>query len=205
MQDTYQNPSTPRFKIIFAGECSAGKTSIVMQYAYNKFEINYLGTVGIDFVSHFLNVDGTFLRLQIWDTAGQERFKCLVPSYMRGANACILVYDVSNKKSFTEIPRWFEMTEREAPDSLVCLVANKVDLEESRQVSMQEGQNLAEKLNIMYMEVSAKSGFQIGKLFSSLGRRLLEDKDAPCDDFISVELNSVVSTDDYVEKNSCLC
>ena len=60
MQDNYQNPSTPRFKIIFAGECSAGKTSIVMQYAYNKFEINYLGTVGIDFVSHFLNVDGTF-------------------------------------------------------------------------------------------------------------------------------------------------
>ena len=97
------------------------------------------------------------------------------------------------------------MTEREAPDSLVCLVANKVDLEETRQVSMQEGQNLAEKLNIMYMEVSAKSGFQIGKLFSALGRRLLEDKDAPCDDLISVELNSVVSTDDYVEKNSCLC
>ena len=70
MQDNYQNPSTPRFKIIFAGECSAGKTSIVMQYAYNKFEINYLGTVGIDFVSHFLNVDGTF-RLQIWDTAAR--------------------------------------------------------------------------------------------------------------------------------------
>eukprot|EP00918_Siedleckia_nematoides_P008215 GHVU01017801.1.p1 GENE.GHVU01017801.1~~GHVU01017801.1.p1 ORF type:complete len:171 (+),score=32.31 GHVU01017801.1:489-1001(+) len=130
-------------------------------------------TIGIDFLSKTLYVDDRTIRLQLWDTAGQERFRSLIPSYIRDSSAAVVVYDVTNRSSFLNTTKWIEDVRAErGTDVVIVLVANKTDLADRRQVSVEEGEQKARENNIMFIETSAKAGFNIKALFRRLAGAL---------------------------------
>jgi Ras-related protein Rab-6A len=106
------------------------------------------------------------VRLQLWDTAGQERFRSLIPSYIRDSSVAVVVYDITNRKSFEQTSKWIDdvRTER-GSDVIIMLVGNKTDLADKRQVSIDEGESKAKELNVMFIETSAKAGFNVKALF----------------------------------------
>ncbi|XP_063201764.1 ras-related protein Rab-41 isoform X3 [Chroicocephalus ridibundus] len=152
-----------KFKLVFLGEQSVGKTSLITRFMYDSFDNTYQATIGIDFLSKTMYLeDRTQVRLQLWDTAGQERFRSLIPSYIRDSTIAVVVYDITNLNSFQQTSKWIDdvRTER-GSDVIIMLVGNKTDLADKRQVSIEEGERKARELNMMYIETSAKAGYNV--------------------------------------------
>ncbi|KAK7861557.1 ras-related protein rabh1b [Quercus suber] len=154
-----------KYKLVFLGDQSIGKTSIITRFMYDKFDNTYQATIGIDFLSKTMYLEDRTVRLQLWDTAGQERFRSLIPSYIRDSSMAVIVYDVANRQSFLNTYKWIEevRTER-GSDVIIVLVGNKTNL----QVSIEEGEAKAHDLNVMFIETSAKAGFNIKALFRKI-------------------------------------
>lgn len=163
-----------KYKVVFVGDSSSGKSSIITRFMHDYFEPNYQATIGIDFLSKIMKLsDGRSVRLQLWDTAGQERFKSLIPSYIRGADAAMVVYDISSYASFEHTARWIDDIRQERADAVICLVGNKTDLGNSlRQVSTEEAEAHAQKYGVMFLECSAKAGYNVKKLFAKLANAM---------------------------------
>ena len=140
---------------------------------YDQFDSTYQATIGIDFLSKTMHLDDQTVRLQLWDTAGQERFRSLIPSYIRDSNVAIIVYDISNEKSFKRNTKWIQggdegelrewnlhhlsdVREQRGNDVQIFLVGNKTDLEEKRMVSVDEGEQCAIENKVRFLETSAK-------------------------------------------------
>jgi Ras-related protein Rab-5C len=155
----------PRFKTVFLGETAVGKSSICLRLTRNKFDAYSEPTIGAAFLS-FRNDEA---RLEIWDTAGQERYRSLAPMYYRGADACIMVYDVTNRQSFRKLRDWLAAICDQNEDPLVLILANKVD-NENRTVSTEEGREYAKMVGAMYFETSAKTGQNVRQA----GDRMIE-------------------------------
>ena len=154
--------TTHKYKLVFLGEQAVGKTSIITRFMYDTFETTYQATIGIDFLSKTLYLDDRTVRLQLWDTAGQERFRSLIPSYIRDSSVAVIVYDVTNKTSFQNCDKWIEDVRSErGGDVIIMLVGNKTDLGDKRQVSAEEGEMKAKKLNVLNIETSAKANVNI--------------------------------------------
>ncbi|GIY20799.1 ras-related protein Rab6, partial [Caerostris extrusa] len=119
-------------------------------------------TIGIDFLSKTMYLEDRTVRLQLWDTAGQERFRSLIPSYIRDSTVAVVVYDITNSNSFHQTSKWIDdvRTER-GNDVIIMLVGNKTDLADKRQVTTEEGERKAKELNVMFIETSAKSGYNV--------------------------------------------
>eukprot|EP00825_Cyclidium_porcatum_P010189 TRINITY_DN15222_c0_g1_i1.p2 TRINITY_DN15222_c0_g1~~TRINITY_DN15222_c0_g1_i1.p2 ORF type:complete len:245 (+),score=52.66 TRINITY_DN15222_c0_g1_i1:178-912(+) len=163
-----------KFKFVFVGDQSVGKTSIINRFIYDNFTGTQQPTVGIDFVSKTLHIDNKTVRLQLWDTAGQERFRSLIPSYIRDSNAAIIVYDITNQSSFQSLEKWIEYVKEErGEDVVIVLIGNKNDLENKRQVTQQEGENFAKQQNLMFFECSAQNGNNILNVFKALSQQLI--------------------------------
>lgn len=162
-----------KFKLVFLGDQSVGKTSIITRFMYDKFDTTYQATIGIDFLSKTMYLEDRTLRLQLWDTAGQERFRSLIPSYIRDSSVAVIVYDVANRQSFLNTSKWVEdvRTER-GNDVIIVLVGNKTDLVDKRQVSIEEGDNKARDFGVIFIETSAKAGFNIKPLFRKISAAL---------------------------------
>ena len=152
----------PLWLQVFLGDQSVGKTSIITRFMYDKFDTTYQATIGIDFISKTMYLEDRTVRLQLWDTAGQERFRSLIPSYIRDSSVAVVVYDVTNRQSFLNTARWIEEVRSErGADVIIVLVGNKTDLVDKRQVSIEEGDGKAREFNVMFIETSAKAGFNI--------------------------------------------
>lgn len=162
-----------KFKLVFLGEQSVGKTSIITRFMYDSFDNTYQATIGIDFLSKTMYLEDRTIRLQLWDTAGQERFRSLIPSYIRDSSVAIVVYDISNANSFHQTSKWIDdvRTER-GSDVLIMLVGNKTDLSDKRQVTTEEGEKKAKELNVMFIETSAKAGYNVKQLFRRVASSL---------------------------------
>jgi Ras-related protein Rab-6A len=163
-----------KYKLVFLGDQSVGKTSIITRFMYDNFDRHYQATIGIDFLSKTMYLEDRTVRLQLWDTAGQERFRSLIPSYIRDSSVAVVVYDVSNRASFLNTAKWIEDVRAErGSDVVLCLVGNKTDLgNDKRQVSTEEGEERATKDAIMFMECSAKAGYNVKSLFRKLATAL---------------------------------
>jgi Ras-related protein Rab-6A len=163
-----------KYKLVFLGDQSVGKTSIITRFMYDNFDRHYQATIGIDFLSKTMYLEDRTVRLQLWDTAGQERFRSLIPSYIRDSSVAVIVYDVSNRASFLNTQKWIEDVRVErGTDVVICLVGNKTDLgTDKRQVSTEEGEERAKKENLLFMEVSAKAGYNVKALFRKLATSL---------------------------------
>lgn len=172
-----------KFKLVFLGEQSVGKTSLITRFMYDTFDGNYQATIGIDFLSKTMYLDDRTVRLQLWDTAGQERFRSLIPSYIRDSSVAIVVYDVTNRESFKSTSKWVEDVRAERGNEvIIALVGNKTDLNDKREVSTEEGEQRAKEYNnVMFLETSAKAGHNVMPLFKKIAQALPGGNDAQTD------------------------
>ena len=170
-----------KFKVVVLGDELAGKTSLVCRYVDDTFEERPPSTIGVNLHSKTAYLeDGRSLRLQLWDTAGQERYHSLIPSYIRDAAAAVVVYDITSQSSFQKTRSWvaFARAER-GNEAVLALVGNKSDLASDRQVSEEEGKELAKELGLMFMETSAKRGENVTMLFQQLASVLPGEEEKP--------------------------
>ena len=156
-----------RHKIVFIGNPTTGKTSLLNRICNDKFEPNYDSTIGVDFFTKTVFYNETIFKLQLWDSAGQEKYRALIPSYIRGASIIFLIYDLNHKESFEAINNWLGFVNQYTNKAQVklVLVGNKNDLE--RKVKTEEGKNLAEKEGMLFFETSAKTGDGVIQMFFS--------------------------------------
>ncbi|MEJ1285718.1 hypothetical protein NN561_016715 [Cricetulus griseus] len=227
-----------KFKLVFLGEQSVGKTSLITRFMYDSFDNTYQGllraiavqsmatdgvtdaywhssgclpqfigalrlkasqvhchgslpahysshpylacldhtpkaTIGIDFLSKTMYLEDRTVRLQLWDTAGQERFRSLIPSYIRDSTVAVVVYDITNLNSFQQTSKWIDdvRTER-GSDVIIMLVGNKTDLADKRQITIEEGEQRAKELSVMFIETSAKTGYNVKQVRTQLAMSL---------------------------------
>jgi len=169
---SYTNP-LKKFKLVFLGEQSVGKTSLITRFMYDSFDSTYQATIGIDFLSKTMYLEDRTVRLQLWDTAGQERFRSLIPSYIRDSSVAVVVYDVCSKKTFEQTRKWVEDVRGErGNDVIIVLVGNKTDLGDKREVTQQQGEEEAKKAGLMFIETSAKVGHNVKALFKRIAQAL---------------------------------
>ena len=155
-----------KLKLIVVGNQGTGKSSILNRYVNETFEEKYQATIGLDFQSKNITIHDQDIRLILYDTAGQEKFRSLIPMYIREAQIILLIYDISQRESFDAIPKWIqEVLDVKNNDAVFALIGNKIDLENERKVSFEEGKTFADKNNFIFQEVSAKNGQNFEKFF----------------------------------------
>lgn len=165
-----------RYKLVFLGDQSVGKTSIITRFMYDTFDTAYQATIGIDFLTKVMYLDDRTIRLQLWDTAGQERFRSLIPSYIRDSSVAVVVFDITSAKSFNEASKWIEDVKTQREDNVILfLVGNKLDLADQRQVSVEEAEKKAADYNMTYVETSAKMGQNVKTLFKKIALKLVPE------------------------------
>uniref|UniRef100_A0A5S6QC10 small monomeric GTPase n=1 Tax=Trichuris muris TaxID=70415 RepID=A0A5S6QC10_TRIMR len=161
------------FKLVLLGESAVGKSSLVLRFAKGQFHEYQESTIGAAFLTQSVCMDDMTVKFEIWDTAGQERYHSLAPMYYRGAQAAIVVYDVTNQESFTKAKNWVNELQRQAlPNIVIALAGNKADLANKRMVDFSEAQSYAEEHGLLFMETSAKSAMNVNDIFQAIAKKL---------------------------------
>ncbi|PAV21774.1 rab-type small GTP-binding protein [Pyrrhoderma noxium] len=160
-------------KLLLIGDSGVGKSCLLTRFCDDTWTPSFITTIGIDFKIRTIELDGKRIKLQIWDTAGQERFRTITTAYYRGAMGILLVYDVTDAKSFANIDTWFANVEQHATEGVdKILVGNKSDWEEKRVVKTEDGQEKAKELGIEFIETSAKENTEVESAFFNLARAI---------------------------------
>ena len=160
------SPEIPKYKLIFLGDQSVGKSCILNRFMNDTFTEEYQATIGLDFQSKNVQIDNQDIHLLLYDTAGQEKFRALIPMYTRDANIILLVYDVTSKDSFLHLSDWYkDLTNVKKEEVIFAVVGNKTDLDDRREVNSNEGENYAKEHDFIFAEVSAKTGDGFSELF----------------------------------------
>mmetsp|Transcript_100662 Transcript_100662/g.157217 ORF Transcript_100662/g.157217 Transcript_100662/m.157217 type:complete len:210 (-) Transcript_100662:60-689(-) len=166
------------FKYIIIGDSSVGKSCLLLQFTDKRFREHHEATIGVDFGSRFVTIDGKKIKLQIWDTAGQEAYASLIKSYYRGASGALLVYDISRRDSFDNILRWLEEVQQNAHANIVMmLIGNKTDLRSGKaeHVSFEEGVAFAHKHGLIFRETSARTALNVEEAFLQTARKIYDN------------------------------
>ena len=162
------------YKVLLLGDTTVGKTCFLLKYTDKIFQDVHITTIGLDYRLKTMTLkSGKNVKLQIWDTAGQDRFKAITKNYYKGANGIILIYDVTNTKTYDNIKIWISQIREEAtPNVVVYLCGNKIDMKDYRSVSTEEGKKLSEEFGLPFNETSAKDGININETFEDLVERI---------------------------------
>ncbi|XP_052190638.1 ras-related protein Rab7-like [Diospyros lotus] len=171
-------------KVIVLGDSGVGKTSLMNRYVYKRFTQHYKATIGADFTTKELDIDGKSVTLQIWDTAGQERFHSLGAAFYRGADCCVLVYDVNVLKTFETLQIWHHefllQTNPSDPDSFpFVLLGNKLDVDggKSRVVFEKTAREwCGSRGDMPYFETSAKEDYNVDDAFLCIARTAISNQ-----------------------------
>ncbi|XP_044739662.1 ras-related protein Rab-5C [Chrysoperla carnea] len=176
---TAQRPNgTPQgkilqFKLVLLGESAVGKSSLVLRFVKGQFHEYQESTIGAAFLTQTVCLDETTVKFEIWDTAGQERYHSLAPMYYRGAQAAIVVYDITNQDTFGRAKTWVKELQRQAsPNIVIALAGNKADLINKRMVEYDEAQQYAEENGLLFMETSAKTAMNVNEIFLAIAKKL---------------------------------
>ncbi len=160
-------------KYIIIGDPSVGKSNLLMKFANNKFTEEYEATIGVEFGVKNITLDNQIFRIQIWDTAGQENFRSITRAYYKNCVCAMVVYDITNKKSFDNVQNWIKDVITNSPKTvLIILIGNKIDLIDKRQVSFDDGQEFAINQGIIFMETSAKTGDGVEEIFKKSAQEI---------------------------------
>eukprot|EP01106_Pelomyxa_sp_JSP_P018718 TRINITY_DN889_c0_g1_i1.p1 TRINITY_DN889_c0_g1~~TRINITY_DN889_c0_g1_i1.p1 ORF type:complete len:211 (-),score=60.60 TRINITY_DN889_c0_g1_i1:126-758(-) len=161
------------YKILLIGDSGVGKSCLLLRFADDYWTDTYISTIGVDFKIKTIELDGKIIKMQIWDTAGQERFRTITSSYYRGAHGIMVVFDVTDPQSFTNVKQWLSEIERYAAEQ-VCriLVGNKIDLEQKRVITTASAQSFADSVTVNYIETSAKNSLNVDKVFADMAREI---------------------------------
>jgi len=162
------------YKLVLLGDAGVGKTALAVQFVKGQFNEFTESTIGASFMNQTVSLpDDTLVKFQIWDTAGQERFHSLAPMYYRGAQAAIVVFDITNRNSFGKAKDWVkELQQQGDPNVVVAFVGNKIDMENMRKVNTEESQRYASDNGLFYMETSAKTANNVSELFMKIAKQL---------------------------------
>ncbi len=190
-------------KITFVGESNVGKTSLIQQYVNKVFDPNYLTTIGGDQLMKPIVINDKKINLNIWDTAGQERFRSINKIFLKNSKIVILVYDITNKKSFDKIVEfWYpKVIEILGNDIIIGLAANKSDLYELETINIEQVKQFAQEKNLIFKETSAMNHDCVESFFQELIQLFFEkNKDNICDNTVNL---SSISSQDNNKKNRC--
>ncbi|KAJ6700450.1 hypothetical protein OIU79_013479 [Salix purpurea] len=157
------------FKIVLIGDSGVGKSNILSRFTRNEFCLESKSTIGVEFATRTLQVDGKTVKAQIWDTAGQERYRAITSAYYRGAVGALLVYDITKRQTFENVQRWLRELRDHADSNIVIMMAgNKSDLNHLRAVQEVDGHALSEKEGLSFLETSALEATNIEKAFQTI-------------------------------------
>jgi len=166
------------FKLVLIGDSGVGKSCLLLRFADDNFTDSYISTIGVDFRFRTITIDKKTVKLQIWDTAGQERFRTITSAYYRGADGIIMVYDVTSADSFEHVEEWLSEVDRYANENTSkLLVGNKADMTEEKQVEADVAQRFADKLNIPFLETSAKTATNVDAAFLTMAKELIRTRE----------------------------
>ena len=153
-------------KYIIIGDAAVGKSNLLLRYCHGQFKPEYQLTIGVEFGAKNVQINNKIFRIQIWDTAGQENFRSITRAYYKNSVCALVVYDISSRDTFNNVSTWIEDCKNQSPKTIfMALVGNKSDLNDKRQVSFDEGRDLAERNNMMFFETSAKDGTNVEEIF----------------------------------------
>jgi len=164
-----------QIKLMMIGDQNVGKTALLMRYADGEFNESLLPTIGIDFKIKTIELQGKLVKLQIWDTAGQERFRTITQAYYRGAMGILLIYDVTTTKSWSNVRNWVRNIQDNAPQTVnKMLIGNKSDLTQKREVTTQQGEQLAREYGMKFLETSARTNMNVQEAFITLATDVVD-------------------------------
>lgn len=164
------------FKVLLFGETGAGKTGLAQRYCYDIFDPSEKLTIGVDFYVKAIEKNGKKVKLQIWDISGEDQFRFLFPSYCLGANAAILIFDITKSKTLHIMSHWIEIIRENAGDIPIILIGTKLDLEEFRELNRDEIYELTKKYKLSsYNEISTKTGENVVSTFDVLTDLLINN------------------------------
>ncbi|XXG39475.1 hypothetical protein AAC387_Pa01g0426 [Persea americana] len=157
------------FKVVLIGDSGVGKSNLLSRFTRNEFCLESKSTIGVEFATRTLQVEGRTVKAQIWDTAGQERYRAITSAYYRGALGALLVYDVTKPTTFDNVSRWLkELRDHADANIVVMLIGNKTDLKHLRGVATEDAQSFAEKEGLSFIETSALEATNVEKSFQMI-------------------------------------
>ena len=160
-------------KYVIIGDSGVGKSNILLQYINGKFNEDFKATVGVEFGAKNIEINGRIYRIQIWDTAGQENFRSIARAYYKNSICACIVYDITSRNSFNSVQSWIDDCTKQTPRNiLLLLIGNKNDLNDKREVQYEEGEEIAKKKNMIFLETSAKTGNNIDKIFEKSVKKI---------------------------------
>jgi len=157
------------FKVVLIGDSGVGKSNLLSRFTRNEFNLDSKSTIGVEFATRSINVDGKTVKAQIWDTAGQERYRAITSAYYRGAVGALLVYDIAKHSTYTNVTRWLkELRDHADSNIVIMLVGNKSDLKHLRAVPTEEAKNFSAENGLSFIETSALDGGNVEAAFQNI-------------------------------------
>ncbi|EDR11173.1 uncharacterized protein LACBIDRAFT_192570 [Laccaria bicolor S238N-H82] len=157
------------FKVVLIGDSGVGKSNLLSRFTRNEFNLESKSTIGVEFATRSINVDGKTVKAQIWDTAGQERYRAITSAYYRGAVGALLVYDIAKHATYVNVTRWLkELRDHADSNIVIMLVGNKSDLKHLRAVTTDEAKAFSTENGLSFIETSALDASNVESAFQTI-------------------------------------
>lgn len=170
------------FKIIVLGDSGVGKTSLLDRFSQDKFTPSYITTIGVDIINKKLNIGNDIVNLKVWDTAGQERYQTLTKQFFQNVDGVVLVLNLLSLESFEKLEKWLELIRNQEQTLELIVAGNKCDCnEDERLVKLTDIETFVQEQQLEYLETSAKTGYNVEKLFKTLTKKILKRKGIKCE------------------------
>jgi Ras-related protein Rab-8A len=194
-----------QIKLLLLGEQAVGKSSLLMRYTDNEFHLNIMGTGGMDLKRKKIIIDNEDVKVMIYDTAGHERFRSIAKTQYKGSQGVILIYDVTEKKSFDRVSHWVDSIKENSDTQNVeiLLVGNKIDMVKERVVAFAEGNELAKNFGINFMETSAKTGENVESAFFTIIKKIYDKEKVKEPATISLQIVNENKVEKKKKNNCC--